>query len=231
MTDSQKIRNFAAVKTTVPTSSSPKDWLPEPTLRRLPWYLAYVAMLRRDGVEYVSSRGIADAIGVDASQIAKDLSHLGVRGKTRIGYEVAQLERELRGYLGFDTGHNAVIVGVGSLGGALIQDRGLQRYGLNIVAGIDVNADLVGTRAGGIVITGYESLPRIVSEHDVTVGIVTVPARNAQDAADRLMDAGVRAIWNFTPFRIRVREGVVITNTSIYSHLAVMYNRLDNANR
>ena len=100
-------------------------------------------MLRRDGVEYVSSRGISDAIGVDASQIAKDLSHLGLRGKTRIGYEVAALERELRGYLGFDIGHNAVIVGVGSLGGALIQDRGLQRYGLNIVAGIDVNADLV----------------------------------------------------------------------------------------
>lgn len=204
-----------------------RDWLPEPTLRRLPWYLAYVAMLRRDGVEHVSSRGISEAIGVDASQIAKDLSHLGLRGKTRIGYEVAALERELRGYLGFDIGHNAVIVGVGSLGGALIQDRGLQRYGLNIVAGIDVNADLVGTRAGGIVITGYESLPGIVSDHDVSVGIVTVPARHAQDAADRLIAAGVRAIWNFTPFRIRVPEGIVITNTSIYSHLAVMYNRLD----
>lgn len=116
---------------------------------------------------------------------------------------------------------------MGSLGGALIQDRGLQRYGLNIVGGVDVDPDLIGTREGGIVITGYDSLPRIVSEHDVTVGIVTVPARHAQNAADRLMDAGVRAIWNFTPFRIRVREGVVITNTSIYSHLAVMYNRLD----
>ena len=215
------------MNTTGATHPTAHDWLPEPTLRRLPWYLAYVAMLRRDGVEYVSSRGIADAIGVDASQIAKDLSHLGVRGKTRIGYEVAALERELRDYLGFDTGHNAVIVGVGSLGGALIQDRGLQRYGLNLVGGVDVDPDLIGTREGGIVITGYDSLPRIVSEHDVTVGIVTVPARHAQNAADRLMDAGVRAIWNFTPFRIRVREGVVITNTSIYSHLAVMYNRLD----
>ena len=65
----------------------------------------------------------------------------------------------------------------------------------------------------------------------MAVGIVTVPARNAQDAADRLMDAGVRAIWNFTPFRIRVRDGVILTNTSIYSHLAVMYNRMDNASR
>lgn len=219
------------MNTTPADINASHDWLPEPTLRRLPWYLAYVTMLRHDGVEHISSRGIADAIGVDASQIAKDLSHLGVRGKTRIGYEVAALERELRGFLGFNTGHNAVITGVGSLGGALIQDRGLQRYGLNIVAGIDVNPDLVGTRAGGIVIVGYESLPQLVSEHDIAIGIITVPAREAQHAADRLMDAGVRAIWNFTPYRIRVREGVVISNTSIYSHLAVMYNRLDSATR
>lgn len=205
------------------------DWLPEPTLRRLPWYLAYVTMLRHDGVEHVSSRGIAEAIGVDASQIAKDLSHLGVRGKTRIGYEVAALERELRGFLGFNTGHNAVITGVGSLGNALIQDRGLQRYGLNIVAGIDTNPDLVGTRAGGIVIMGYESLPGLVSEQDITIGIITVPAREAQHAADRLTEAGIRAIWNFTPYRLRVRPRVVVTNTSIYSHLAVMYNRLESA--
>lgn len=223
------MRNFASVNTVPPKSSKKHDWLPEPTLRRLPWYLAYLAILRRDGVEYVSSRGLAEALDVDASQIAKDLSHLGLRGKTRIGYEVVALERELRGFLGFDIGHNAVIVGVGSLGGALIQDRGLQRYGLNIVAGIDTNTDIAGTRAGGIVISGYEALNEIVSDNDVTVGIITVPARHAQDAAERLMDAGVRAIWNFTPTRIRVRDGVIITNTSIYSHLAVMYNRIDNA--
>ena len=213
---------------TVPNiHSSKRDWLPEPTLRRLPWYLAYVAMLRRNGTEYVSSRGIADAIGVDASQIAKDLSHIGLRGKTRIGYEVAALERELRDFLGFGTGHNAVMAGVGSLGAALIQDRGLQRYGLNIVAGIDTNPHLVGTRAGGIVIFGYESLPTLVAEHDITIGIIAVPAYQAQEAADRLIASGIRAIWNFTPFRIRVPEGIVVTNTSIYSHLAVMYNRLD----
>ena len=205
------------------------DWLPEPTLRRLPWYLAHLTILRRDGVEYVSSRGLAEALDVDASQIAKDLSHLGIRGKTRIGYGVAELERSLRRFLGFDTGHNAVIAGVGSLGAALIQDRGLQRYGLNIVAGIDTNTDLIGTRVGGIVISGYEALPKIVADLDVAVGIISVPARYAQDAADRLMDAAVGALWNFTPTRIRVRERVIITNTSIYSHLAVMYNRMNNA--
>jgi len=217
------------VKTSITTKTETRVWLPEPTLRRLPWYLAHLSMLRRDGVEHVSSRGIADAIGVDASQIAKDLSHLGVRGKTGIGYEVGALERELRDYLGFGTGHNAVIVGVGSLGAALIRDRGLQRYGLNIVAGIDTNADLLGTRVCDIVISGYDALPGLVVDHDAAIGIITVPARYAQDAADRLVEAGVRAIWNFTPFRIRVPEGVVITNTSIYSHLAVMYNRIDSA--
>lgn len=202
-------------------------WLPEPTLRRLPWYLAYVSMLRRRGVDYVSSRGISEAIGVDASQIAKDLSHLGLRGKTRIGYEVAALEHALRDFLGFSTTHNALLAGVGSLGGALIQDRGLQRYGLNIVAGIDTNSDLVGTRVGGVVVCGYDRLDALVRENDITIGIICVPSARAQECADSLVRAGIRALWNFTPFRISAPEGIVITNTSIYSHLAVMYNRLD----
>jgi len=95
--------------------------LPEPTLRRLPWYLAYVSLLRSRKVEYVSSTAIARELNVDASQIAKDLSFLNIKGKTRIGYEVAGLEAELKDFLGFDKSHNAVIVGVGSLGAALIR--------------------------------------------------------------------------------------------------------------
>ena len=122
-----------------------RDIMPEPTLRRLPWYLAYVSMLRSRNVEYVSSTAIAKEINVEATQIAKDLSFLNIRGKTRIGYAVAALERVLRSYLGFNREHNAVIIGVGSLGRALITDSGLTRYGLDIVAGFDVNPDIIGT--------------------------------------------------------------------------------------
>ena len=116
--------------------------LPEPTLRRLPWYFAYVSTLRTPEVEYISSTRIAEALDVDPSQIAKDLSFLGIRGKTRIGYQIEELRQALNDYLGFGQRHNAIMMGTGSLGAALIADSGLQRYGLNIVAGIDINPHL-----------------------------------------------------------------------------------------
>ena len=204
----------------------PIDPLPEPTLRRLPWYLAFVSMLRSEAVEYVSSTRIAEELHVDASQIAKDLSFLNIKGKTRIGYEVASLEDALRFFLGFSARHDAVIVGAGSLGGALMQDSGLQRYGLNIVAGIDNDPKVVGHKIAGIPVYSPQHLSELVKRMGITIGIITVPVESAQAVADSLVVAGVVAIWNFTPVRIRVAEGVVVTNTSIYSHLAVMYNRM-----
>ena len=118
--------------------------LPEPSLRRLPWYLAYVKLLKKRGDEYISSTQIAKEINVDASQIAKDLSFLNISGKTRVGYEVDSLVSVLEDFLGFTSMHNACIFGVGSLGAALLQDTGLLQYGLNVVAGFDVNPEITG---------------------------------------------------------------------------------------
>lgn len=211
-------------------SSYRGDMMPEPTLRRLPWYLAYVSMLRARNVEYVSSTAIAKEINVEASQIAKDLSFLNIRGKTRIGYAVAALERVLRSYLGFTRDHNAVMIGVGSLGRALITDSGLTRYGLDIVAGFDVNPEVVGTTIGDVPVFDISELPKMRTSFGADIAIIAVPVDSAQDAADLAIAAGAKALWNFTPFRIRTAEGIVVQNTSIYAHLAVMYNRLNSLN-
>lgn len=200
--------------------------LPEPTLRRLPWYLAYVTTLRKQGQQYVSSTHISAHVGVDASQIAKDLSFLNVKGKTRIGYEVAALENVLRHYLGFAQLHDAVIVGTGSLGTALMRDRGLHRYGLNIVAGFDTNPDIIGGECSGIRIYHVDRLADICRDLDVDIAAITVPVGSAQQVADRCVEAGIHALWNFTPWRIQAPAGVVVQNTSIYAHLALIYNRL-----
>ncbi len=201
--------------------------LPEPTLRRLPWYLAYVNMLRVQNIEYVSSTQISKKINVDASQIAKDLYFLNIKGKTRIGYQVEQLATELSNFLGFHEDHSAFMIGVGSLGAALIQDSGLIQYGLHIVAGFDVNPDIIGTNICGVPIYDISELEARQKQYKAEIGVLAVPVEHAQSSAHLLEECGVKAIWNFTPFRIKVSEDVVIQNTSIYAHLAVMYNRIN----
>ncbi len=202
------------------------EQLPEPTLRRLPWYLAYLSTTRAREDEYISTTRLAEAMSVDPSQIAKDLSFLGIRGKTRMGYEVRALEASLRSFLGFGTRHNAIMAGAGSLGAALMADRGLQHYGLTIVAGIDINPSLIGTTISGVPVYSPDETARLVPSLDIRIGVIAVPVDAAQDTADRLVDAGVKALWNFTPARIRVDARTVVTNTSIYSNLALIYNRL-----
>ncbi len=208
-----------------------KILLPEPTISRLPWYLAYLNLQHSRHVEYVSSTQIAKEINVDASQIAKDLSFLNIKGKTRIGYEVETLVNELEDFLGFKQEHNAFMIGVGSLGSALIQDSGLTQFGLNIVAGFDVNTSLIGTDIGGVPIFSMDELDERQKEFGTEIGILAVPAEHAQDATDTMIACGIQAIWNFTPSRIKASNEIVIQNTSIYAHLAVMYNRLEEKKR
>ncbi len=200
--------------------------LPEPTLRRLPWYLAYVKLLADAGAEYVSSTQISKEINIDSSQIAKDLSFLNISGKTRVGYEVASLVEVLEDFLGFTRQHRAAIFGVGSLGGSLLQDSGLLQYGMDVVVGFDVNPTLVGSEVNGIPIYHISEFEAKRKELDVQIGILTVPVDKAQQMAETMVAGGIKAVWNFTPFRIRVPEHIVLQNTSIYAHLAVMFNRL-----
>ena len=205
----------------------PNVILPEPTLRRLPWYLAYVEILRHKKERNVSSTLISKALRVDASQIAKDLSFLGVKGRTRIGYEVEDLAKALSDFLGFSRRHKAYVIGVGSLGKALIRDSGLQNYGLEIIAGFDVNPEVISKKNLDVPIRHIDEIFDAMSTDPAEIAILTVPADVAQESADIAAGAGIRAIWNFTPYRVKVAEGVVMANTSIYAHLALIYTRLN----
>lgn len=199
--------------------------VPEPALRRLPWYLAYVKLLKAQGETMVSSTNIAKSTGVDSALVAKDLSYVSIVGKTRVGYEVAEMVDVLETFLGFNETHKAYIFGVGNLGAALMQDKGLSQYGLDIVGGFDINEEVVGEVIGGSPVYHLSEL-QTRKEPDVSIGILTVPVDVAQDVTDILVKSGIRAIWNFTPFRIIVPKEVVVQNTSIYSHLSVMFHRI-----
>ena len=203
------------------------DKVPEPTLRRLPWYLSNIKLMKEKGEQYVSSTQISKEINIDASQIAKDLSYVNISGRTRVGYNIDALIEVLESFLGFTNMHKAFLFGVGSLGAALLRDSGLHHFGLEIVAACDVNPELVGKDLNGIPIFHSDDFEAKMKEYDVNIGVLTVPINIAQEITNKMVDGGIKAVWNFTPFRIRVPENIVVQNTSLYAHLAVMFNRLN----
>lgn len=203
------------------------DKVPEPTLRRLPWYLSNIKLMKEKGEQYVSSTQISKEINIDASQIAKDLSYVNISGRTRVGYNIDALIEVLESFLGFTNMHKAFLFGVGSLGAALLRDSGLHHFGLEIVAAFDVNPELVGKDLNGIPIFHSDDFEAKMKEYDVNIGVLAVPINIAQEITDKMVDGGIKAVWNFTPFRIRVPENIVVQNTSLYAHLAVMFNRLN----
>ncbi|HET9571312.1 MAG TPA: redox-sensing transcriptional repressor Rex [Bacteroidales bacterium] len=209
--------------------TKPSDFrsIPEPTLRRLPWYLAYLKLEADQGAEFISSTHIAKAINVSASQIAKDLSLVNVAGKTRVGYDVKELVDVLECFLGFKSEHRAFIFGVGSLGAALLHDRGLSQFGVELMAGFDVNPEIVGKEVNGLPVYHLDDFQKIQAKMNASIGILTVPVDRAQQVAELMVEGGIKAVWNFTPFRIRMPQHIVVQNTSIYAHLAVMFNRLE----
>lgn len=202
------------------------DKVPEPTLQRLPWYLSNIKLMREKGETYVSSTQISKLVNIDASQVAKDLSYVRIAGRTRVGYEIDTLVDVLENFLGFTTLHKAFLFGVGSLGGALLHDSGLAHFGLKIVGAFDVKEELIGADINGIPIYHIDDFEKVMAGNQVNIGVLTVPINHAQEITDKMIAGGIKAVWNFTPFRIGVPENIVVQNTSLYTHLAVMFNRL-----
>ena len=201
--------------------------VPEPTLRRLPWYLSVCRLLKQQGEQYVSSTRLSKETNIVASQIAKDLSCVNIVGRTRVGYEIDNLLSVLEDFLGFTRVHKAFIFGAGRLGSALLNDKGLRQFGLEVVAAFDTNPRVVGNNVAGIPVFHINELEAKMKRYDVRIGILTVSIDRAQEVADKIVVWGIKAIWNFTPLRIRVPDDIVVQNTSLYAHLSLMFNRLE----
>lgn len=176
---------------------------------------------------FVSSTRLSKETNIVASQIAKDLSCVNIVGRTRVGYDIDNLLEVLEDFLGFKKIHKAFLFGAGRLGGALLKDTGLKQFGLEVVAAFDNNPKLVGRIISGVPVYHISEIGAKMSRHNVKIGVLTVPIDNAQEVADRMVVWGIKAIWNFTPLRIRVPDDIVVQNTSLYAHLSLMFNRLD----
>lgn len=201
--------------------------IPEPTLRRLPAYHEYLKRLQAQGKNTVSCTVIGEALRVYSTQVRKDLAVTGIVGRPKTGYDIPELMRAIESFLGWDDNRSAFLAGVGSLGSAILGYRGFQAHGLKIVAGFDCDPKLVGKEIHGKSVLHIDKLAGLARRMHVHMGIISVPAEAAQDVADRMIEGGIHAIWNFAPTSLAVPEGVIVQNENLASSLAVLSKRID----
>ena len=201
--------------------------IPKPTLRRLPAYLRLARKLQHQGREVVSTSRIAEELNLESTQVRKDLGAAGASGRPRVGYDVAGLIDAIERCLGWLDTSDAFLVGAGHLGRALLGDRGLATHGLHIVCAFDEDGRKTGTSYKGRDILPMAKLVDLGQRMHVNIGILTVPGDAAQRAAEQLVLAGVRAIWNFTPTPLDLPEEIIVVDVDLYASLAVLSQRLE----
>lgn len=199
------------------------------TLYRLPIYLSLLQEKEREGVEYISATTIANLLDLNHVQVRKDLSCASSAGRPKVGYETKVLISDLQNFLDYNNTKNAVIVGAGDLGKALLGYNGFTSYGLNIIAAFDTNEEICGTEIKSKPIYSIDKIEEMVNKYNIAIGIITTPAQFAQVTCDRLVKCGVKAIWNFAPTSLTVPKDIIVQNENMATSLAVLSNKLNEA--
>jgi redox-sensing transcriptional repressor len=185
------------------------------TIRRLSGYLRVLDDLVQQGADIASSKELAERTGVSSAQLRKDLSLFGTFGRRGYGYEVESLRAEIRGILGVSRRWRVAIVGAGNVGTALFAYKEFPERGFDVAAVFDSSRERVGQRLGDLVIEPMDRLGEICRERAIEIGVIAVPARAAQEAADALVRAGVRALLNFAPRKLAVPRGVTLRDVNL----------------
>lgn len=198
------------------------------TVRRLSLYLRFLEEFEDHGIATVSSGALAARGGTTSAQVRKDLSFFGSFGKRGLGYAVPELAGRLREILGLGRRWRVAMVGAGKIGSALVQYRGFQQRGFDIVAIFDVDPDKVGRQWNGLTVRDVEQLERVIRENPVDIAVLVTPADAAQPLADRLVTLGVNAILNFAPVQLTVPEHVSVKTVNLALELETLSYALVN---
>jgi redox-sensing transcriptional repressor len=200
--------------------------VPVPTVRRLPRYLHLLKRCQANGRESISATDIANRLELESIQVRKDISYTGIVGKPRVGYAVDELVSAIEDFLGWSSRTNAVLIGVGSLGSALLGYSGFQKHGLDIVAAFDNKDEKIGMDVHGIPIFNINELEQRLEALEATIAILTLPAAVAQEVTDRIVKLGIKGIWNFSPIKISAPDDVIVQYEDLSAGLAVLSIKL-----
>ena len=190
-------------------------------LKRLPGYLAYLKAMPEGSAPYISATSLANALGMGEVQVRKDLAMVSDGGRPKVGYLREGLIDDIEQFLGYDNTTDAVLIGAGKLGQALLDYTGFEEYGVRILAAFDQCPAREKTDAGKPILH-MNQLKDFCAAHKVRMGIITVPAAHAQGVCDQLIASGIRAIWNFAPTHLDVAPNIVVQNENMATSLAVL---------
>ena len=201
--------------------------IPEASLRRLPIYYRSLQGMSVAGVSQVSCAELARVLGLDPTQVRKDIEMTGIVGKPRVGYPLGELVRWLENFLGWNRPKEAVLAGAGSLGSALLGYEKFRRHGMLIVAAFDIDPEKIGQRIHGREVQPLMFLPDFVRQHKTQVGVIATPPAAAQSVTDLMVSGGIQAIWNFAPAHIQVPDRFILQNEDLYHSLASLSFKLE----
>ena len=200
--------------------------IPKATLGRLPRYLDYLKSLPDIKGATISATSIAKGLSLGDVQVRKDLAAVSGKGKPKIGYELAKLIGDIERHLGYESLTNAVLVGAGKLGRALLDYDGFEEFGVKIIAGFDCNEHAFQIGKSSKEILPIREISTYCKEHEVKLGIITVGQGSAQDVCDKLVESGIEAIWNFAPVTLNVPSGVLVRQENLALSLAHLNNQI-----
>jgi redox-sensing transcriptional repressor len=211
-----------------PDSNGRSPEIPEASLRRLPIYYRSLQTLLTGGATQVSCADLARILGLDPTQVRKDIEMTGIVGKPRVGYPLPELMNWIENFLGWNRPKRAILAGAGSLGSALLGYEKFRSHGMEIAAVFDIDPEKIGHRIHGAEVQPLMFLPDFVRRSQTQLGLIATPASAAQSVADLMVTSGIRAIWNFAPASIQVPKTVILQNEDLYHSLASLSFKLEN---
>lgn len=198
------------------------------TMNRLPLYYNFIIEKQRENLQNVSSTMIAKSLKLNNIQVRKDLASISsLPGKPRVGFDVQTILNDLERVLGCKELDEVILVGVGRLGRTLLNYNGFRKYNLDIVASFEIDKDKIGTVINGKPILDADAIKSFVKEHNIKIGIITVSRDSAQKVCDMLVDAGIKAIWNFAPVHLELPDGIIIKHENLAASLALLTQRYE----
>jgi redox-sensing transcriptional repressor len=209
-----------------PRPASPARRPSAACLRRMPAYLHLLRALQHEGREYVSGTVLARVHHLEPVIARKDLAETGIVGTPRLGFRIKELIAAIEGFLGWDRGVQAVVVGCGNLGTALLGYRRFDAMGLKVVGAFDCDKRKVGHSLKEYKILPMNRLAGFAAQHSVSIALLTTPTDTAQETAEFLVQCGIRAIWNFAPIKLRLPDDVIVQKEDLAEGLAVLAYRL-----